>query len=46
MLRDKEWEEIRYSLVEGGYFDFEVWHPRADKWIVESVKVNYEVNDN
>lgn len=24
MLRDKEWEEIRYSLVEGGYFDFEV----------------------
>ena len=24
MLTDKEWEEIRYSLVEGGYFDFEV----------------------
>ena len=24
MLTDKEWEEIRYSLVEGGWFDFEV----------------------
>lgn len=24
MLTDKEWEEIRYGLVEGGWFDFEV----------------------
>jgi len=23
MLTDKEWEVIRYNLVEGGYFDFE-----------------------
>ena len=32
--------------AEYGGFDFEVWHPGADKWIVESVKANYEVNDN
>lgn len=24
MLTDREWEEIRYSLIEGGWFDFEV----------------------
>lgn len=32
--------------AEYGGFDFDGWHPGADKWIVESVKVNYEVNDN
>lgn len=28
--------------AEYGGFDFEVWHPGVDKWIVESVKVNYK----
>ncbi len=31
--------------AEYGGFDFSVWHLGADKWIVESVKVNYAAND-
>jgi SAM-dependent methyltransferase len=31
--------------AEYGGFDFSVWHPGADKWIVASVKVNNEMND-
>jgi len=31
--------------AEYGGFDFELWHPGADKWMVESVKVNREEND-
>ena len=23
MLTDKEWEEFRYDLIEGGFFDYE-----------------------
>ena len=33
-------------IAEYGGFKFEVWHPGADKWIVESVKANHKVNDN
>ena len=32
--------------AEYGGFDFEIWHPGADKWIVESVKVDSKTNDN
>jgi hypothetical protein len=31
--------------AEYGGFDFGVWHPGADKWIVESARVNHEVDD-
>jgi SAM-dependent methyltransferase len=32
--------------AEYGGFDFDVWYPGADKWIVESVKVNCGVKDH
>ena len=31
--------------AEYGGFDFDVWHPGSDKWIVESAKVDHEVDD-
>jgi ubiquinone/menaquinone biosynthesis C-methylase UbiE len=32
--------------AEYGGYDFEAWHPGADKWLVECVKIKPDVNDN